>query len=402
MFMWAVSPYAIANATNGLETSLAVCLILAVASYFPRLERAESGPREFFVFGVLGGFALFSRADAGLLLAVAALLSIRNVFARGTAAALNRGAATAAGVFLVNIPWWMFTYHYTGRVYPDSGRAIRQVAQFGAQHPTKMYLPEFAEAVGAILDGERPTFVLLLVAVLIIVLRGRVAAFRSWVSALWEKQRLLIVFAGALLCAYAMYIFGEWFFFRYFYVISVVVLLATALTIDHALALFRSTRRRAVPYMLAALFLAAAIARREPQGQNSLTGEPRTFGDIYFRADAIHRAWMNIGLWAKDHFPAGTVIGCPTSGALGYFADNLTVVNLDGVVNHDAYQAATEHRLLDYARSAKVQHLLVWGGTMSFIRSATASLRQEDLVFERDLDFESLGRPWHVYRLLAR
>lgn len=57
---------------------------------------------------------------------------------------------------------------------------------------------------------------------------------------------------------------------------------------------------------------------------------------------------------------------------------------------------------LDYARSAKVQHLLVWGGTMSFIRAATASLREEDLVFEGDLDFESLGRPWHVYRLAAR
>jgi hypothetical protein len=39
---------------------------------------------------------------------------------------------------------------------------------------------------------------------------------------------------------------------------------------------------------------------------------------------------------------------------------------------------------------------------MSFIRAATASLREEDLVFEGDLDFESLGRPWHVYRLAAR
>jgi hypothetical protein len=391
MFMWAVSPYAISNATNGLETSLAVCLILAAASYFPRLARAESGAREFFVFGVLGGLAVFARVDAGLLLAVAALLSVRRVFGRGTVPALRCGAATAAGVLLVNIPWWLFSYHYMGRVYPDSGRAVRQLSHFAVPdpRPASMILAELAEGVRAILGRQWPTLLFLILSVIVIASRGGTAALRAWLRALWRDQQLLVVFAGALFTAYTTYIFGQWFFARYFYVISVVVLLATTLALDHALALLRSSHRRAALGVCAALFLGAVAARRESR-------------DMYFSADPVHRAWMNVGLWAENHFPAGTVIGGPSSGALGYFAADLTVVNLDGVVNRDAYEAMMTHRLLDYARSVKVEHLLVWDGTLDFIRAETASFRAEDLVFERDLEFESLGMPWHVYTLVPR
>ena len=396
MFMWAVSPYAIMNATNGLETSLAVCLVLVAASYFPRLRQVTSGARDFFLFGVLGGLAMFARVDAGLLLPVAAFLSVRNLLGRGTIAALRCGAATVAGVFLANLPWWLFSYHYTGRIYPDSGRAVRLISHYWMQHPTlaSVYGSELQDGMYVILSYQRPVLAVLLMAALIILLRGGGAALIGCVRALWQQQGILIVFSGALFSAYTMYIFGYWFYYRYFYVISVVVLILTALTLDHALGLLKNgNHHRVILYASTALFIINVVTRHEHQKFDPNSG-PRTLASIYLTADPIHRAFMNVGLWAENYFPAGTVIGAQASGAMGYYAKDVKVVNLDGVVNYGAYEALKSQRLFEYARSVNVQYVIVWGGR-SFIK-------KDNLVLERNLDFESLGRSWQVYRFLVR
>ena len=60
--------------------------------------------------------------------------------------------------------------------------------------------------------------------------------------------------------------------------------------------------------------------------------------------------------------PAGAVIGALQSGALGYYAyDSATrIVNLDGVVDHDAALAFRDHRLAAFARERGVTHLCDW------------------------------------------
>lgn len=397
MFVWAMAPYAISTATNGLETSLAVCTLLAAASYFPRLD--EGGWREFFVFGLLGGLAMLARVDAGLLLAIAAVLSAPRVFGRRIVGASSRGAATAAGVLLVNLPWWLFSLHYTGRLYPDSGRAVREITRAGARASAAdgFHAQVFA-AWHAIVGNQHAVLALLLVTAMVLAWRGGPAALRAWASSLWEKQRLLLLFAATLVCAYVAYIGGTWFFYRYFYVVGVVVLLATALTLDHAMPTLGRAACQVAPYAAAALFLLVTVLTREPPGMQD-AGEPRTYGSIYLSAAPEHRSWMDAALWAEHEYPAGTVIGCATSGAMGYFAEDLTVVNLDGVVNHDAYEAMMGRRLLDYARSVDVEHLLVWGSTLSFIQAETASYQPGDLFLEHTLDVESIGKPWHAYGL---
>jgi hypothetical protein len=127
-----------------------------------------------------------------------------------------------------------------------------------------------------------------------------------------------------------------------------------------------------------------------------------------FRANLLtnnqrNLATMNIGLWARQHFPDGAVIGCPQSGGLGYVADNLTIVNLDGVVNADAYFAMRDKRLIEYIRATKVQHLLTWSSTIDLIREESASMRPDDVVLEEDItEFRTYNKQWHVYRVAAR
>ena len=58
---------------------------------------------------------------------------------------------------------------------------------------------------------------------------------------------------------------------------------------------------------------------------------------LYTSGPDRNSGYMNIGLWARDRFPPGTVIGSSQTGALGYFADRLKVINLDGVVNRECF-----------------------------------------------------------------
>jgi 4-amino-4-deoxy-L-arabinose transferase-like glycosyltransferase len=394
MIIWAVSPYTIANGINGLETSLAVFLLLAAVSYFPRTEAPDAGPRTFFLFGVLGGLALFARIDTGLMLAVAALLSARRLVSRGLGVAVRAAAATAAGVVLVNLPWWLYSYRYTGRIYPVSGRAVRHISQAAVHHhPTlkNFYIPEIREGVRVLLVSHWPTLILLGVLVVLIAWRSGRQGLRQLARDMWQ-QRLLLVLSAALFCAYTMYIFTEWFFTRYFYPINAALLLCTGLALHRWLEATapddQRRRRRLLP--VAALYMLASIARKD-------------FRDIYLSNDSVQLASMNIGLWARQHYPAGTIVGCPQSGGLGYFADNLTVVNLDGVVNQDAYLAMKEHRLFDYIRESKIKHLLTWSNTIDLIREESAEIPPGELTVEMVLTgVRTYRKPWHVYRVTSR
>jgi hypothetical protein len=389
MLLWAVSPYAISNATNGLETSLALALTLAAVSYFPRLIRPDAGARPFFVFGVLVGLAMFARVDAGLLLAAAALLAFPSLRKRGVATTLRLGLCTAAGVVVADLPWWTYSFHHTGLIYPVSGRAVRYISQAPVHHhPTlrNFYVPELREGFAAVIRNQWPTLVVLAAVCALLLIQKGTPGLRRLGAAI-ARHGLLVLFACVLFLAYTTYIFTEWFFFRYFYPLHAALLLVTGLALAEWLDGVADGAARARLAVIAAFLVCANVARRE-------------FRRIYLESDVTAIAAMNIGWWARTAYPDGTIIGCPQSGALGYIADNLIVVNLDGVVNQDAHEAMRQGRLFAYAKEAHVEYLLVWGDTMDLIRSESHDWRDDDVIHERDItEFQTTHKPWHVYRV---
>jgi hypothetical protein len=314
--------------------------------------------------------------------------------ARGLGAAARAAAATAVGVVLVNLPWWLYSLHYTGRIYPISGRAVRYISQAAVHHhPTlkNFYIPEIREGVRVLLVNHWPTWLLLGLVLALLIWRDGRAGLRQLACAVW-RQNLLLLYSVALFAAYTLYVYTEWFFPRYFYALQATLLMITGLALQQLLAGARVSPVRGRRLVLAATVLMMAVnAGRADFRANLLTNDPRDL------------ATMNIGLWARQHFPDGAVIGCPQSGGLGYFADNLTIVNLDGVVNADAYFAMRDKRLIEYIRATKVQHLLTWSTTIDLIREESASMQPDDLVLEQDItEFRTYRRSWHVYRVTAR
>jgi hypothetical protein len=66
--------------------------------------------------------------------------------------------------------------------------------------------------------------------------------------------------------------------------------------------------------------------------------------------------WLELAEFVKSRTPPEARIGAFNSGAIGYFCDRQTV-NLDAVVNNEAFRALTEGRFIEYVRDAKIDYI---------------------------------------------
>ena len=62
----------------------------------------------------------------------------------------------------------------------------------------------------------------------------------------------------------------------------------------------------------------------------------------------------------KDQVERGEKIGSYQSGALGYFLEHNTVINLDGVVNPNAFRALKNNNSFGYIKSENIDYVTDW------------------------------------------
>jgi len=67
-------------------------------------------------------------------------------------------------------------------------------------------------------------------------------------------------------------------------------------------------------------------------------------------------AWMEMAKLVKSATPADARIGAFNSGVVGYFSERHTV-NLDAVVNNEAYNSLVEGRFIEYIRKAEIDYI---------------------------------------------
>jgi hypothetical protein len=188
--------------------------------------------------------------------------------------------------------------------------------------------------------------------------------------------------------AYVGFVFGPWHFARYLFPLCVALMLCFALAADALATRAAEARGRAPRAIAAALvaLLAAALMLQPP------------FAKLY-RPRPPMWGYLGIGEWSARHFVPGTVIGASQSGALGYFADSLVVVNLDGVVNRDAYEAMRRGRLIEYVNASRIQYL-VWQDDIEFIaRESRDAARAGVTPLMQVPGIQTLGSPWTIYRV---
>lgn len=382
--IWVLNFYVLFDTLNGLETAISVFFIAAALSQFHLLAESDAlDVRRMRWLGPLLGLAIFARIDNFILAAVLwTALLIRHRRDPALPKALLSMTAIAA---LVTLPWWIYSWHYTGTLFPVSGPAVRFRSLTSVSHaPTfaNFYAPMFGRAFLAVWQKNTE----LICGFVAVAILGRVLG-PSAGRARWTVVTLL-AYAATMLVAYATYVVAPWYFSRYLYPLILVLLPLFALALHRLLEGTRANPLLHATALLAGLVVIGAQVAR-PQFLRLFTAiNTRQFG------------YMNIGLWAKDQFPAGTRLGSSQSGALAYFAPELTVVNLDGVVNRQGFDALREHRAMAYVRDSRLQYLVNWERDVQFLL-VHSPLGEEENV--HDLGpvpgFRSWNNIWHTYEV---
>jgi 4-amino-4-deoxy-L-arabinose transferase-like glycosyltransferase len=376
--VWAFSPVVVRQSANGLETALAVFTFAACIYYYLHRIRSNSRarPGQYATLGLLLGLAVLARVDQVLLalaMALDYLLLIRKRARSGDVRGALRGAGvTAAAGVAVCLPWCIYGLVTVGSPLQESGAATRFLSiayapffglgqaesvqhGFGASfiwshvfHSLSVLklsppIHVFYRLVEKLGDGSPPTgWVLFAIDAASL---AALALFAVWIgrggktygSHNRRELSFLILFSVLLAAAYSTWIFGLFFFTRYFCPVYFVISILAACVLQDVVA-WAGARRRVMRVAVAGAFTAYAI------------------GLVYMGVTSAHRSntvyqFYNIARWVEKNTSKDETIGVFQGGMIGYFS-NRRVVNLDGKVNGPALEALRNGHISEYiARS---------------------------------------------------
>jgi hypothetical protein len=401
VMLWAVAPPFVLESMNGLETVLAcAALIGAIWLHISRVVSLEGLPslRSAIAVGAFYGFMVLCRLDLGIAVAVLGahwtLMAARRLSGRDGqgALALRRLAAAGLAGMVILGPWLAFVHHQTGGWLPESGVATRTVALAYGTRPGKArteYVdmkrppPHFYAQQGLATVREvltRPAW--WPVSAVTTSLRELfrfprtshgMAALGGVLALAWfgwrirQRRRLhagatgpadaagpatalgplVIAISAATMAAYSLYVFGSWWFPRYYTPLLLLWALYSARPVQRTVEAVAMRTSVAKARLIAALFgsivLAWAVGGREARMGILNPTLP------YWQAARI----------AQSHLPPSASLGAFQSGTLAYAMDR-PVVNLDGVVNVQAFKAIRDGRVLEYAVEEGIDCIMDW------------------------------------------
>jgi hypothetical protein len=373
---WVFSPVVIRQTANGLETALSLFLLAASVHYY--LSRIRSvdgaGAGSFVRLGLLTGLAVLARLDLVFLALAMALDYLVHTRARRRPAAVRNGLAAFAAALAVYSPWLVYGLLAVGRLLPESGPATRFLAiayapffglgstdllasgpdaSFIWQHLVRsvsiLKLTPAAHAFFRTTEKMTAGTSVGQATELVVNVAGALAlcAFVAWVLARQRREagarmrelNFLVLYCVCLVAAYSFVVFGAFFFMRYLYPLYFVAMIFLAFPVDSAVA---SLARRP-----ALVRVAAATACTLYAGAHFTMG----FNCCYRSRPIYH--FYDVALWVEENTDERDTIGVFQSGAIGYLS-NRKVVNLDGKVNSDAFQALKRGELASYISAAGI------------------------------------------------
>lgn len=372
LILWSFSPQIIFNGINGLETSLSLFLVaLSVFYYLTRIrESGDFAHHGFFVLGTLLGLSIFARIDSiFLLLAISIDLFLRSyqkLKKLNIKSLLGKLGSIYVFTLSILLPWWIFQILYFKTLMPVSGEAVRfQALAYADHNPTLSFFKDkFVWSLTQWTNSPFPFYhfshfpslseLLIIIFVLggsfvLLVRKMKITKNISPLNFLW-------IFCFGLLLFYCLYVPAHWFFKRYYYPVIFVLILYWSIFFDLIISFI--TRRFKVPsFLMTLLFLIFCGMFFYPNLKNYLFSKP----DSPLRCDSDScSGYYKVALWMKDQVERGEKIGSYQSGALGYFLEDNTVINLDGVVNPNAFRALKNNNAFGYIKSENITFLTDW------------------------------------------
>ncbi|HEX6791309.1 MAG TPA: DUF2079 domain-containing protein [Candidatus Krumholzibacteria bacterium] len=420
--VWSFSPIVIRQTANGLETAVAVFMLAATVCYYLEKVRPEArvGARRAITLGVLAGACIMARADLGFLVLAMCLdyLLVRRRLRAGHG--WRREVATAGlACLVVCLPWMIYGVLAVGSPFPESGKATRYLSLayapfFGlgpsitADGPTASFMaghfvrsvetfkvvpllhPMFRAIKKAGMRFDAPhsgelaadaAGLLLLAGLVVWWLRRR----RGEESATCREFEFLLWFSVMMVAAYSTFVFGVFFFLRYYYPLYFIGMIFAGFALHDAIRFVQSrslhVRRLSLvatgAYATALLFMGYSTS---------------------FRSQPIY-GFYDVAAWIRTHTDSDDTIGVFQSGAIGYLSGR-KVINLDGKVNSEAFQAMREGHLDAYVASAGIDLLMDSADVIDLFLGPWSDADRKRLDSERVFSGGEHGVPgWIGYRI---
>ena len=350
--IWIWSPYVMNQTINGMETTLALLLLLITLQYYWQInDLAQSKNRSWVYLGLLLGIGFWARVDLGLLGVAIVIDQAWQSFRSDEPVFPVRMwniILCSLTALVVASPWILFSVITTDNMIPLSGKGVHQITSLtfnylDPNHPGFPYMmfvhfaKEFFLYQPFIALSQHISWQLFITGLgvigLVLALRNR--ELRALFRPVWFVQLIILV-------SYLVFIGGFWHLNRYLYpVYTLMLFLHTALLSYFELKL--KGRRWILSVLLFSLFIFYAFSYTSEY--HSYLSKPRP--SRYF--SAVH--------FVKARIPPQVKIGTFQSGALSYWLNN-QVINLDGVINREAYLHVKNKTLGTYLEDQKVDYLV--------------------------------------------
>ncbi len=381
---YALNPIAIIRGINGLETTITAAFLLLWSLAFVRLWKLEWSAKRITALSVMSGLLFLARTDMAVIMAFS--LFFLCIYRWSVLAATWRQALFSAIFALAIIfPWLLWNYATFGSILQVSAESVPFVAQrkfdllYGA---TGKYGFLSIEALRNMLKPFVYTCLglPLLTLIALVFTRRRTAEDQNQSGLERSLGGLLVIVCGALfLLAFHTIVRG---FIRDWYIEDLMPLFAIVFAISSVLALKRWTGN-AIRTMLYIVSFATLV----------VIG----FGELRSPRYNSQKAVVYEGVEFVRHLPPDSRVGAFNSGWYAYFApENVRVVNLDGVVNPDAFHFIKTGKLHDYLREDSIRYLLDFRGDIDGFRG----LMDQEFTAEYALD-STLSSPKSVDSLLV-
>jgi len=417
---WALSPVVARQGANGLETAMAAFMIALSFYYYVSAVRSAERPTPWrlFLLGLVLGCTVLARIDA-LLFVLVLFLDYLLVLRRGAAPLRRLGAATLVplGVALMYGPWLVFGLMTSGNALQDSGTATRFLSlayaayfRYGSENlsaagPDRAFIWAQVTHSFAILKLIPPLHVFFRGVEKIGTVLGSSDGWRfaanlvgfaglgavGWMLGRWRavpsKARrrevwILILFSALLFLSYSLYIFGAFYFIRYYYPLYLTASLVFAFVLQDSIDWYRRRRTsvRRVLAMCGAAYVVLFACFSYSQS---------------FRSHPLY-PFYDIAKWVDENTAKDDTIGVFQCGTIGYFCDR-RIINLDGKVNRSALAALKGGRLGAYLDTEGVDVVIDhWEVLEIFLGLSRKELYRRGMSLTVGAPFSSTG--WIAYR----
>lgn len=367
--LYFLNPYAALTPENGLETSLSLLFFAASVWWYVRLRDGDEPYRSSVILGCLAGLTLLARSDY-IFFVLALNVDALRLYLK-TRRRLRNIALQNIATFAVLLPWLGWSLARFGTIMQVSGEAYpyylhRIWMAHGGTYLSPGFLKVEADLVVGI--GDHLARFSGLGRLLPLFSLGAVVLF---VTAVDEARRreyarsvvgLWFVAAGALLPPLINGLL-RWMILPWYFASSMFLLpFAVGMLIPH----IRKEQLRITFVILVGLI-----------GWYSFQYvQLRHTGWFETQAAAVRQGLPDVIRMCSHE----RVLGISDSGYYSYYAP-CAVVNLDGVVNNEAYLALKQNRFVDYLRSRQIRYVAL-NPTVYQVVSDKRALRKDGRWYE--------------------